>query len=37
MADAGMSIARAPDPVMCNINEQSRLEMLTNLRVANDI
>jgi hypothetical protein len=37
IADAGISIARPINPIMCDVNERSRLDMLTNEWVANDM
>jgi hypothetical protein len=37
MSDTVLTVARAPNPVMCDINERSRQEMLVNIQVANDI
>jgi hypothetical protein len=37
LADAGMSVDRAPNPVLCDETNQERRDELANLRAANDV
>jgi hypothetical protein len=37
LADAGMSMDRAPNPVLCDETNQERRDELANLRAANDV